>query len=152
MKLKYIPLLFLLVFFGCAKVQDPKFRKVGNFRIKGLGLGQTKIGFNLTYFNPNHFGVTVKQAEADVYIDSTYLGRFTQDSAIVVNRNAEFSIPFSGAIALQTALQMDLQNLGNRDIFLKADGSVRLGKAGVFVTRPVHYQGKHRLDEIRIRF
>src|SRR4051794_37671576 len=100
MKLKYVLPLFLLILFGCSKVQGPEFRKVGNFKLKGLGLDQTRIGFNVTYFNPNNFGVTVKQAEADVYIDSTYLGRFIQDSAIAVNRNAEFSIPFSGAIAV----------------------------------------------------
>jgi len=41
--------------------------------------------------------------------------------------------------------------LGRKDIFLKADGSVKVGKAGIYITRPVHYQGLHRLDEIRLQ-
>jgi hypothetical protein len=46
---------------------------------------------------------------------------------------------------------MNLQNLTEKEINLKADGSVKVGKGGVFITRPVSYEGKHKLDEIRIR-
>jgi LEA14-like dessication related protein len=152
MKWKYLPLLFLLVITGCAKVQDPVFKKVGNFRIKGFGITETKIGFDVTYFNPNNFGVTVKEAQADVYIDSLYLGKFVQDTTIAVKKNADFSIPLTGSISMATALKMDLKNLDTRDILLKADGNVRVGKAGVYISKPVHYLGKHRLDEIQIKF
>ena len=119
------------------------------FRIKNLGIQQTTIGFSVTYYNPNNFGVTVKQTEADIYMDSVYLGKFIQDSTVGVNKNAEFSIPLTGSISLQTALQMDLQNIGERDVLLKADGSVKVGKAGIFVNKPIHYEGMHKIEEIR---
>lgn len=152
MKLKCLPLLFLLVTVGCANVKDPEFRKVGNFKLKGLGPTQTTIGFTVTYFNPNNFGVTIKQTEAEVYMDSVYLGKFTQDADISVKKNADFSIPLSGAIPLKTALELNLRNIREREILLRADGHVKVGKAGVFVNKDVHYQGKHRLDDIQIRF
>ncbi|MGN6163899.1 MAG: hypothetical protein ACTHOF_05090, partial [Flavisolibacter sp.] len=82
---------------------------------------------------------------------STYLGKFTQDSTIDVRSNSEFSIPFSGTISLQTALNMNLDSLARKDILLKADGSVKVGKAGIYITRPIHYQELHRLDEIRLK-
>ena len=149
MRFKYYPIVFLILILGCAKVQDPEFRRVEKFSIKNIGIQQTTIGFSVTYYNPNNFGVTVKQTEADIYMDSVYLGKFVQDSIVGVNKNAEFSIPLSGSISLQTALQMDLQNIGERDILLKADGTVKVGKAGIFVNKPIHYEGRHRLEEIR---
>lgn len=151
--MKLIALLFgLISLAGCARVKDPEFRKVGNFKMKGINPKQTTIGFNVVYFNPNNFGVTVKDGSVDVYMDSIYLGKFTQDSSIVVKKNADFSIPLSGAIPLRTALELDLRNIGQRDILLRADGAVKVGKAGIFVSKDVHYSGKHRLDEIQIKF
>ena len=143
-------LLGLISFTGCGDIKDPEFRRVENFGVKGLGLSHANIGFTITYYNPNGFGVTVKEAETNIYMDSIYLGKFTQDSAINVSKEAEFSIPFSGAIALRTALNLDLESLGRRDILLKADGSAKVGKAGIYINTPIHYQGWHRLDEIRM--
>jgi len=147
-----LPLLLVLLGTGCAQVRDPEFKRVGNFKMKSIDLSKTTIGFNVTYFNPNNFGVTVKEAQADVYLDSTYLGKFSQDSTVAVYKNADFTIPFSGAIPLKTALQLDLKNLSEKEVTLRADGSVRVGKAGIFVTRPVHYSARQRLNELRIRF
>ena len=139
----------VIILSGCSKVKDPEFRRIDHFHVKSLGLEQTTIGFNVTYFNPNNFGVTVKETAADIYMDSVYLGKFVQDSTVSVNKNSEFSIPLFGAVTMKTALQMNFQDIGNRDILLKADGNVKVGKAGIFVTKAIHYQGKHRLSEIK---
>lgn len=142
-------LIACIVFTGCKKIQNPEFRRIDHLGIKNWSFQQVTVGFSITYFNPNNFGVSVKEAEADVYLDSTYLGKFTQDSTVDVRGISEFSIPFSGNISLQTALSMNLDSLAYKEVLLKADGSVRVGKAGIYVTRPVHYEGMHRLDEIK---
>src|SRR5215212_5104862 len=122
---RLLPFFCLCILAGCAKVQDPQFRRIDNFRLKNIGLQETTIGFNVTYFNPNNFGVTVKQTEADIYMDSVYLGKFQQDSTISVSKNSEFSIPLSGAVSMKTALLMNFQDIGTRDIVLRADGNVK---------------------------
>jgi LEA14-like dessication related protein len=136
---------------GCKKLKDPEFRRVENLGVKSLGLANATIGFDVTYYNPNGFGVTVKEAAADIYLDSTYLGKFIQDSSINVASEAEFSIPFSGTISLRTALSLDLESLSRKDVLLKADGSAKVGKAGIYLNTPIHYQGWHRLDEIKLQ-
>jgi LEA14-like dessication related protein len=151
MKNCFFSLLFIFVLAGCAKVKGPDFKRIGNFKVKSLDLTAATIGFDVTYFNPNNFGVTVKQAGVDIYIDSLYLGKFMQDSTVGVGRSAEFSVPLSGAVPLQKFLQLDFKHLGDRDILLRVDGSVKVGKAGIFVSEPIHYSGMHRLDEIKIR-
>lgn len=148
--LRLLPFITLLAVAGCTKVKDPEFRRIDNFRLKNFGLQEAVIGFSVTYYNPNNFSVTVKEAAADIYMDSVYLGKFSQDSIVSVRKNGEFSIPLSGTVSLQTALKLNLQNLDQREILLKADGSVKVGKAGIFVNKPFHYQGKHRLADIDI--
>lgn len=146
--LKLIPFLSLFVLMGCARVKEPEFRRVDSFHLKNIGLQAAVVAFNVRYFNPNNFGVTVKEAGADVYLDSVYLGKFVQDSSIDVRKDAEFSIPLSGTVSLQTVLNLDLQDLSQREVLLKANGSVKVGKAGIYITRPFTYEGRHRLQDI----
>lgn len=143
-----LPFFALVFLVSCTKIKEPEFRRVDNFRLKSFGLQQATIAFNVTYFNPNHFGVTVKEAEADVYLDSVYLGKFAQDSTIGVGKNAEFSVPLSGSVSLQTVLNLNFQDLAQKEVFIRANGNVKVGKAGIFITKPFSYQGKHKLQDI----
>jgi LEA14-like dessication related protein len=135
---------------GCTKIQEPVFRRIEKFKVKNIGLTKGTIGFNITYYNPNTFGLTVKQTEADVSIDSIFLGRFTQDILTEVPPKSEFSIPISGTIPIGKVLQLDLPNLAYKDIYVKAVGSTQVGKMGVYITKQFTYSGLHRLDEIRL--
>lgn len=141
--------LLLIFFSGCIQVKNPEFRRLEHFRLKNMGLTQVTISFAVTYYNPNNFEVSIKDAWADVYIDSVYVGKFVQDSMISVARNAEFSIPLSGAIALEEALKFDFKNLKQREILFRADGNVKIGKAGIYINKPFHYQGRHRLEDVQ---
>ena len=142
-----VPVLFLLFLASCSNIKNPEFRKVEQFRVKNVGLQEVTVAFNVSFFNPNKFGVTVKDAVADIYMDSVFLGKFSQDSLIYVNRKADFSIPLSGKISLGTALKLDLRNIGERKVFIKADGTARVGKAGIFVNKDFDYEGSHGLSE-----
>ncbi|MGE5518689.1 MAG: hypothetical protein ACM3VS_02100 [Candidatus Dadabacteria bacterium] len=139
-----------IVLSGCTKIQEPAFRRIENFRLKNIGLTSGTIGFNVTYYNPNNFGVTVKETQADVSIDSVFLGKFMQDNLTEVPPKSEFSIPISGTIPIGKVLQLDPRNLANRDIYIKAIGSTQVGKVGVYITKPFTYTGRHRLDEIKL--
>jgi LEA14-like dessication related protein len=149
MALRKLLSFFLLIFLaGCTKIKEPEFRRIDNFRLKNFGLQEAVIAFNVTYYNRNNFGVTVKEAGADVYLDTIYLGKFIQDSTVSVKKNSEFSIPLSGSVSFQTVLNLNIQELSQREVLLKANGSVKVGKAGIFITKPFNYLGKHRLEDI----
>jgi hypothetical protein len=47
-------------------------------------------------------------------------------------------------------MELNLESLSQKDILLKAEGNVKVGKAGIYVSRPIHYQGTHRLSEIQL--
>lgn len=142
-----VPLAFLLtIMTACKKIKDPEFRRLESFGVKSFGIQKIDLGFKVTYFNPNGFGVSVKEAGADFYIDSVYIGKFVQDQEIEVQKNAEFSIPFSGTVPVATALKLKINDLASRELLLQANGSVKVGKAGVFISRPFTYAGKHKVD------
>lgn len=142
----YLPILLLLVIMiGCREVKDPEFRRIENFKLKGIGPGSSVVGFNITYFNPNGFGVAVKEAEAEVFIDSVSIGTFRQDNQVDVGKSAEFSIPLTGSISYDKARKLNIETLPLREVQVRANGNVKVGKAGVFITRPFQYEGKHRL-------
>lgn len=149
--LAYPLLLVLVLAVSCTKVKEPDFRRIGNFKMKQLGFQEATVGFSVTYFNPNNFGVAVKETAADIYMDTVFLGRFVQDSSINVGRNAEFSIPLTGSVPLKKILNLNLQNIDSREIVVRADGDTRVGKAGIFVTKKIRYEGRHKLSDINLK-
>ena len=142
-------IVFAVLSLGCSKIVEPEFRNLKNFRVKSLELDQVTIGLGMTFYNPNHFTVTVKETAAKVYLDKVFLGDFTQDTTVEVGNEANFTIPLSGTIPLTTFLQMNLKDIHKRQVLIQADGSTKVGKAGIFITKDIRYAGQHRLGEIR---
>lgn len=147
-------LLLCLVAFlaqSCNQIAEPEFRELENFQVKKLGFDQVTIGLGMTFHNPNNFSVTVKETGADVYIDSVFLGKFSQDTAVAVSQKADFTIPLSGSIPLTTFLKMDMKNIDKREVLIRADGSTKLGKAGIFISKDIQYRGRHRLSDVKLK-
>lgn len=145
MKILSALLLFMVVLCSCGKMEEPQFKRLENFNVKSLGLKETVVGFDATLHNPNSFGVTVKESAVDVYLDSVFVGNFKQTQQISVNSEADFSIPLEGKIPISRAINMNLPGLIGKEVLVRADGSVRVGKAGVFVTKEFSYEGRQRL-------
>jgi LEA14-like dessication related protein len=139
-------LLLLLLLPACGKVEDPQFRRLENFGLKKVGLEQATISFDATFLNPNQFGLKVKEADLDIYADSVYLGKFKQPLEIEVQPGSEFSIPLEGIVTLQQVLTSEWKRLAGKEVLLRATGAVKAGKAGVFITKAIAYQGRHKLD------
>ena len=137
---------FIVVLSSCGRVKDPEFRRLDQFGIRSMDFQQATIGFSATYINPNNFGVRVKEAVLDFYVDSIYVGKFVQPNLIEVNPGTEFSIPMEGKVSWRDAVNSNLKKLAGKEVLVKANGAVKVGKAGVFITKDINYQGKHTLD------
>ncbi|MGV3658108.1 MAG: LEA type 2 family protein [Chitinophagaceae bacterium] len=137
---------FWMLLASCGKVQQPEFRSLDNFGVKNVSLQEATIGFEMTYFNPNNFGVAVKEADIDVYVDSVYMGKFTQPQLVDVGSSAEFSIPMEGRISWREAIRSNLHKRAGKEVQVRAEGTVKVGKGGVFVNKDIRYSGHHTLD------
>ena len=145
----FIALLLAVSIMGlqsCGKVIEPKFKRLERFEVKKFSLQEATVGFDATFLNLNNFGVNVKEAVLDIYVDSIYLGKFTQPRDIAVQSATEFSIPLEGSISLSKVLTSEWKSIVGKEVLLRANGGVKVGKAGVFVNKNVSYQGRHKLD------
>ncbi len=145
MKILASLLLITVVLCSCGKMEEPQFKRLENFNVKSLGLKETVVGFNATLYNPNRFGVTVKESAVDVYVDSVFVGNFTQTQQIAVKSEADFSIPLEGKIPIGRAINMNLPGLIGKEVLVRADGSVKVGKGGVYVTKEFSFEGRQLL-------
>lgn len=143
----YLTLLSIVaIIASCGKIQDPEFRKLDNFGVRKMGFQSATVGFDAVFNNPNNFGVSVKEAAFDIYLDTTFLGRFTQPNLVTVNSKSDFAIPLETTVPFQKAMNMGLEKYLGKEVLVKANGSVKVGKAGVFINKNFNYEGKHVID------
>jgi len=78
---KCLPVLLLLfssiLFFSCGKIQEPEFRTVKNFNVESPGIDSSGVSLDVELYNPNNFGVNLKETVGDSYVDNIYLGRLS---------------------------------------------------------------------------
>jgi LEA14-like dessication related protein len=149
-KLQHSPtLLILLLVFFMSSCQAPKelvYKEFKNFKVGQLGFGTTGVDVDLVYYNPNNFGLQLKRTDLDVYIDNKFLGHSTQTYQITVPRRGDFSIPVHLDVDMKNFIANSLNTLFSKEVMVKVTGTVKLGKANVFKSFPVKYEGKQQFS------
>ena len=82
----------------------------------------------------------------DIYIDSNYLGHTAQDYQITIPRRAEFTLPIIIEVDMKNAYKNAMPALFGKEVWLKITGKVKLGKANVFKSFNVNYEGKQKFS------
>ena len=99
---------------------------------------------DLRFYNPNRFGVDLKNGDIDAYLNNKYLGKALLDENVQMPARDTFRLPLTFQISLSDMVGQGLNmlNSNNQEVLIKMVGTVRAGKAGVFVPVPVYYEGK----------
>ena len=150
---KSLPVLLLIlscsILFSCGKIQEPEFRSVKNFNIENPGIDSSGVSLDVELFNPNSFGVNLKETVGDFYVDNIYLGRLEQDTGISISANSSFIVRLKGNVLMRELLKNPVAILLQKEVLLRAEGSTKLGKAGFFKTYPFNIQQKQSMDFLR---
>lgn len=101
---------------------------------------------DLVYYNPNGFGVNLKNVDCDVYVDNTYLGKFQLDTLMHIPRKAEFNLPSHVLVDMKALLKNSLNLLFSKEVLINVKGTTRVGRAGFFKTVPFNYEARHKLE------
>ena len=143
---KTTPPLLLLVLsilpLACSTPKALEYRTFKNFTIEKLGFSSTAIKLDLIYFNPNNYGIELKTTDIDIFINDAYLGHSNQDYQISIPKKEEFSIPLKIDVDMRNLLKNGLNTFLRNEVTVKITGSIRVGKANVFMSFPVLYEGK----------
>lgn len=137
---------FLLILMSCAKPKDFEYRDTRNIKVNSIGFNQSVLSFELVYFNPNSFGIDLKQINSDVFIDSMYLGKFQLDTMMHINQMSEFALPAKINLEMKTILLNSAKLLLNKEMLIQAKGTVKAGRNGIYKTVPFLYETKRAIN------
>ncbi len=148
MKYKLIsyPIVFFLMFLlatSCQPVKELEYRDFKNLSINKMGFAATNLKVDLIYYNPNRFGLQLKYTDLDIFVNNNYLGHSTQDYQITIAKLSEFTMPLIVDVDMKNLLKNALPSLLGKEVLVKVTGTVKLGKANVYKTFPVNYEGVH---------
>jgi len=149
MSFRYSILAFLaslLFFTSCKTIKEPEYRGVESFKVNGIGADTSTLSLGLKYFNPNKYGMKMKDVEGDAYVDSTYLGHFYLDSAISIPNYSDFVLPVNLRVSMNGILSNALSVFAKKEFNIRLEGKCKVGKGGVFFPYPIRYEGKQALS------
>jgi LEA14-like dessication related protein len=97
-------------------------------------------------YNPNRSNLTFKSGSLDIFVDDRKLGHTELDSTIYIPRLDTFSIPLVVKLDISNVIGNAL-SMGLKDsVLVRLTGKIKVGRSGVFITRPVNYEQKEKLD------
>ncbi len=145
-KIGLLLLLPVLLLASCSKPQGFEYRDLKNFKINNWGFDKSTVSMDLVYYNPNNFGVNLKNVECEIYLNNNYVGKFMLDTLMHIDRKSEFSLPTTMQVDMKNVFKNSLNLLFNREVLVGAKGSTRIGKGGIFVNVPFNYEGRQAVD------
>jgi len=110
-----------------------------HLKVDSIGLVSSKISLELVYFNPNNFGVDLRNVNCEVYINHNYLGKYVLDTVMHIAKRSEFVIPSSMNVDMKNVYKNALNTLLSKQVLVELNGSTRVGKSGIFITVPFKY-------------
>ena len=144
----FISLVLGIFLSSCGSLKEPELMGIENVRTDRVGLIGSSLTLNLHYFNPNNKRLKFKKGEGDAWLDGNPLGHFIIDSLIDIPARADFRLPVKMIMDMRYFMENMSAALSGKEVTLKVDGVARAGKGGIFISYPLHYEGKQKLSDL----
>ena len=141
----FVLVALIVLMASCKSMKDPVFKGIENVKVGQVGVAESLVTLDIRYHNPNKFNGSLKQAEGDAWMDSTYLGHFVADSTIQIPANGEFLVPVKLMMDMKQIFKNSLAALMNEEVLLRITGSAKAGRSGFYKNFSLNYQGKQNL-------
>ena len=129
----------MVILSSCHAPKDLVFKEFKNLSLDQLNFAGANLKVDLVYYNPNNFGLSLNRTDLDIFVDNTLLGHSSQDVQVSVPKRGDFTIPLTINLDMKNILKNGLTSFLNKQVSIRALGSVKVGKAGVFKSFPVDY-------------
>jgi LEA14-like dessication related protein len=134
---------------SCGKPQPPEYFGFQDVRLGKAIQGQTTVGTTLKLYNPNHFSLTLRGGEMDVYVNGKLSGHSELDTTIAIPKKDTFFVPVSMQLNLQDLLSNALLNsLLSKQVKIALQGKVKLRRDGFPFSVPFHYEADQDLNSL----
>lgn len=129
---------------SCASPQDLVYQDVKNFRVSKISLNP-EVGMDVQFYNPNKYGMTLKDADVDLYINNKLVGHAMLDKKFNVPASSTFLLPVTLIADLKSVLPNAVALMSNDEVNIRLKGNVKAGR-GVMINIPINYEGKKKLN------
>lgn len=141
-KLLYLYYVLILTILSCASPKALEYKTYHNFSIQKLGFNVSTITLDLEYYNPNNYGMQLKNSDLDIFIDGNLLGHSSFDTLITIPRKNTFILPIKFDVDMQNIFKNAWSTLIGKEVLVKLSGKLRIGKGNIFMSLPVNYESK----------
>ena len=131
---------------SCGGIKDLEFKEYKNLKIEKVGFSQTTVSVDLVYYNPNTFGLELKNTDLDIYINDNLLGHSAQEVQVQIPKKQQFTLPLKIDVDMKNILKNSLTTLLSKEVTIKATGKIKVGKANLYKTLPFEYSTKQEIS------
>lgn len=139
----------LLVSIGimsCNALKPFEVKSFRNFTIDKVGFSKSVLKVELEIYNPNVFGLELNRTVMDIYINGQLLGHTDQPVQVRVPSRKNFWLPVSIELDMKNMLRNIGTALINKEVTVRAVGTVRAGKGKIMKTIPFDYSSKQNIS------
>lgn len=148
-KISVVPVVCLFIFcMSCQKPLAPEYQGFENLQIGKLSMDESRIATNLKFYNPNSFGIQLKKAEMDIFVNDKLADHYLLDSTINIRKLDTFYIPVSIRIDFRNIFSNAVQALLSREVKIRLAGYAKLKKGAAGFRVPLMYEEKQKLDDL----
>lgn len=135
-----------LVILGCSSPKELEYTDYKNFHLENLGFNASRVTLDLQYYNPNNFGLQLRRTDLDIFINNNFLGHSASDTLINIPRRDTFLLPIKFDMDMKNVFKNAWNTMIGNEVMVKVTGKIKVGKANVFMSMPVNYEGKHKFS------
>jgi LEA14-like dessication related protein len=137
-----LSLISIFLIFSCSSPKELEYQTFHNFSVQKLGFNNSTVSLDIVYYNPNNFGMQLRNSDMDIYIDGSMLGHSSFDTLIRIPRRDTFTLPVKFDVNMENIYKNAWSALTGKEVTVKLTGKIRIGKANVFMSFPVNYETK----------
>lgn len=127
---------------SCSSPKELEYRTFNNFSIQSLGFNKSTVSLDIEYYNPNNFGMQLRNSDLDIFINGNLLGHSSFDTLIRIPRRDTFNLPVKFDVDMRNIFTNAVNAFTGKEVTVKLTGKLKIGKANVFMSLPVNYETK----------
>ncbi len=124
----------------------PEFISLQHLKFHQLGLRESVVSADLKYYNPNLFGLQLRKAEAELFVNGAKSGQFELDSSMFIPKKDTFYLPVEMVVEMKKIFPNALDIFLNQELWITIQGTVYLRKGGINFSVPIRYEGRQKIN------
>ncbi len=122
---------------SCNNVKELDYIGIQSTAIETISFNNAALRINLEYYNPNKFGIDVKETNLSIYLNDKFVGLADQPEKTQIPKLSNFIFPVVAHFDPFKILGTAFSTLFSKTNKMTLLGTAKLGKGGVYIKVPI---------------